>query len=98
MPYSTKESVRQRKRHADRKAGCAEGDRRAEAQPYKGMSQTKVKSRMYASKFPTERSSVAKCVMIAEANTDGPLPPRVGGREEGKVRNAGTELTGQKIV
>ena len=39
-------------------------DRRAEAQPYKGMSQTKVKSRMYASKFPTERSPVAKCVMI----------------------------------
>ena len=47
-------------------------DRRAEAQPYKGMSQTKVKSRMYASKFPTERSPVAKCVMIAEANTDAP--------------------------
>jgi len=70
--YSTKESVRQRKRHADRKAGCAEGDRRAEAQPDKGMSQTKVKSRMYASKFPTERSPVAKCIMIAEANTDAP--------------------------
>ncbi|MBR0067822.1 MAG: hypothetical protein IJQ00_09515, partial [Kiritimatiellae bacterium] len=74
-----KESVRQRKRHADRKAGCAEmhrrsfasegtspkatrrarkrvRDRRAEAQPYKGMSQTKVMSSMYASKFPTERS------------------------------------------
>ena len=27
---------------------------------------------MYASKFPTERSPVAKCVMIAEANTDAP--------------------------
>ena len=25
MPYSTKESVRQRKRHADRKAGCSFG-------------------------------------------------------------------------
>ena len=48
------------------------GDPSAEAQPYKGMSQTKVKSRMYASKFPTERSPVAKCVMIAEANTDAP--------------------------
>ena len=33
-------------------------DRRAEAQPYKGMSQTKVKSRMYASKLLTERSPV----------------------------------------
>ena len=119
--YSTKESVRQRKRHADRKAGCAEmhrrsiasegtspkatrrarkrvRDRRAEAQPYKGMSQTKVKSRMYASKLLTERSPVAKCVMIAEANTDAPLSPRVGGREKGKVRNAETELTGKKIV
>ena len=81
-----------------RKAGCAEGDRRAEAQPYKGMSQTKVKSRMYASKFPTERSPVAKCVMIAEANTDVPLPPRVGGREKGKVRNAETELTGKNRI
>jgi len=27
---------------------------------------------MYASKLPTERSPVAKCVMIAEANTDAP--------------------------
>jgi len=27
---------------------------------------------MYASKIPTERSPVAKCVMIAEANTDAP--------------------------
>ena len=27
---------------------------------------------MYASKFPTERYPVAKCVMIAEANTDAP--------------------------
>ena len=34
------------------------------------MSQTKVKSRMYASKLLTERSPVAKCVMIAEANMD----------------------------
>ena len=49
-----------------------EGDRRAEARPYKGMSQTKVKSRMYASKLLTERSPVAKWVMIAEASTDAP--------------------------
>ena len=34
------------------------------------MSQTKVKSCMYALKLLTERSSVAKCVMIAEADTD----------------------------
>ena len=27
---------------------------------------------MYASKLLTERSPVAKCVMIAEANTDAP--------------------------
>ena len=47
-------------------------DRRAEAQPYKGMSQTNVKSRMYASKLLTERSPVAKWVMIAEASTDAP--------------------------
>ena len=68
--YSTKESVRQRKRHADRKAGCAEGDRRAEAQLDKGMSQPKVKSRMYASKLLTERSPVVKRVMVTETNTD----------------------------
>ena len=36
------------------------------------MSQTKVKSRMYASKLLTERSPVAKCVMIAEASMDAP--------------------------
>ena len=34
------------------------------------MSQTKVKSCMYALKLLTERSPVAKCVMIAEADTD----------------------------
>ena len=45
-------------------------DRRAEAQQDKGMSQTKVKSRMYASKLPTERSPVVKRVMVAETNTD----------------------------
>ena len=62
--------MRQRKRHADRKVGCAEGDRRAEAQLDKGMSQTKVKSRMYASKLLTERSPVVKRVMVAETNND----------------------------
>ena len=45
-------------------------DRRAEAQLDKGMSQTKVKSCMYASKLLPERSPVAKCVMIAEADMD----------------------------
>ena len=73
-------------------------DRRAEAQPDERMSQTKVKSRMYASILPTERHPVAKRVMIAEANTDAPLPPRVGGREKGKVRNAETELTGKNRI
>ena len=34
------------------------------------MSQTKVKSRMYASKLLTERSPVVKRVMVAETNTD----------------------------
>ena len=47
-------------------------DRRAEAQPDERASQTKVKSRMYASILPTERHPVAKRVMIAEANTDAP--------------------------
>ena len=46
------------------------GDRRAEAQLDKGMSQTKVKFRMYASKLLTERSPVVKRVMVAENNTD----------------------------
>ncbi len=36
------------------------------------MSQTKVKSRMYASKLLTERSPVAKQIMTAEAGTDAP--------------------------
>ena len=51
-------------------------DRRAEAQPDERASQTKVKSRMYASILPTERHPVAKRVMIAEANTDAPKPLR----------------------
>ena len=57
-----KEVARQRKRYADREVGCAKGDRCAEAQPDKGMSQTKVKSCMYASKLLTERSPVVKRV------------------------------------
>jgi len=36
---------------ATRRARKRVRDRRAEAQPYKGVSQTKVKPRMYASKF-----------------------------------------------
>ena len=72
-------------------------DRRAEAQPYKGMSQTKVKSRMYASKFPTERSPVAKCVMIAEANTDAPksfcdAPDGTGHRDMARSESSAREL------
>ena len=97
MPYSTKESVRQRKRHADRKAGCAEGDRRAEAQPYKGMSQTKVKSRMYASKLLTERSPVVKRVMVAETNTDAAdsfcaAPGGTGHRDMARSESSAREL------
>ena len=33
---------------------------------------------------------------VAPADALRPLPPRVGGREKGKVRNAETELTGEK--
>ena len=89
--------MRQRKRHADRKIGCAEGDRRAEAQSYKGMSQTKVKSRMYASKLLTERSPVAKRVMIAEANTDAPksfcdAPDGTGHRDMARSESSAREL------
>ena len=97
MPYSTKESVRQRKRHADRKVGCAEGDRRAEAQLDKGMSQTKVKSRMYASKLLTERSPVVKRVMVAETNTDAPksfcdAPGGTGHRDMARSESSAREL------
>ena len=72
-------------------------DRRAEAQLDKGMSQTKVKSRMYASKFPTERSPMAKCVMIAEANTDAPksfcdAPDGTGHRDMARSGSSAREL------
>ena len=61
------------------------------------MSQTKVKSRMYASKFPTERSPVAKCVMIAEANTDAPksfcdAPDGTGHRDMARSESSAREL------
>ena len=97
MPYSTKESVRQRKRHADRKVGCAEGDRRAEAQLDKGMSQTKVKSRMYASKLLTERSPVVKRVKVAETNTDAAdsfcaAPGGTGHRDMARSESSAREL------
>ena len=35
---------------------------------------------------------------VAPADALRPLPPRVGGREKGKVRNAETELTGEKRI
>jgi len=61
------------------------------------MSQTEVKSRMYASKFPTERSPVAKCVMIAEANTDAPksfcdAPGGTGHRDMARSESSAREL------
>ena len=72
-------------------------DRRAEAQPYKGMSQTKVKSRMYASKLLTERSPVAKCVMTAEANMDAAdsfcaVPDGTGYRDMARSESSAREL------
>ena len=74
-----------------------EGDRRAEARPYKGMSQTKVKSRMYASKLLTERSPVVKCVVIAEASTDAPksfcdAPDGTGHRDMARSESSAREL------
>ena len=61
------------------------------------MSQTKVKSRMYASNFPTERSPVAKRVMIAEANTDAPksfcgAPDGTGYRDMARSESSAREL------
>ena len=56
-----------------------------------------MKSRMYASKFPTERSPVAKCVMIAEANTDAPksfcdAPDGTGHRDMARSESSAREL------
>ena len=61
------------------------------------MSQTKVKSRMYASKLLTERSPVAKRVMIAEANTDAPksfcdAPDGTGHRDMARSESSAREL------
>ena len=97
MPYSTKESTQRREWHVDRTAGCAEGDRRAEAQPDERASQTKVKSRMYASILPTERHPVAKRVIIAEAETDAPKPLRgvpdgTGYRDMARSESSAQEL------
>ena len=73
------------------------GDRRAEAQLDKGMSQTKVKFRMYASKLLTERSPVVKRVMVAEANTDAPksfcdAPGGTGHRDMARPESSAREL------
>ena len=61
------------------------------------MSQTKVKSRMYASKFPTERSPVVKRVMVAETNTDAPksfcdAPGGTGHRDMARSESSAREL------
>ena len=52
---------------------------------------------MYASKFPTERSPVAKCVMIAEASTDAPksfcgAPDGTGHRDMARSDSSAREL------
>ena len=52
---------------------------------------------MYASKFPTERSPVAKWVMIAEANTDAPksfcdAPDGTGHRDMARSESSAWEL------
>ena len=61
------------------------------------MSQTKVKSRMYASKLLTERSPVAKRVMIAEANMDAAdsfcaVPDGTGYRDMARSESSAREL------
>ena len=52
---------------------------------------------MYASKFPTERSPVAKCVMIAEANMDAAdsfcaVPDGTGYRDMARSESSAREL------
>ena len=52
---------------------------------------------MYASKLLTERSPVAKCVMIAEANTDAPksfcgAPDGTGHRDMARSECSAREL------
>ena len=61
------------------------------------MSQTKVKSRMYASKLQTERSPVVKRVMVAETNTDAPksfcgVPDGTGHRDMARSESSAREL------
>ena len=56
-----------------------------------------MKSRTYASKLLTERSPVAKCVMIAEANTDAPksfcdAPDGTGYRDMARSESSAREL------
>ena len=61
------------------------------------MSQTKVKSRMYASKLLTERTPVVKRVMVAETNTDAPksfcgVPDGTGHRDMARSESSAREL------
>jgi len=61
------------------------------------MSQTKVKSRMYASKLLTERSPVVKRVMVAETNTDAAdsfcaAPGGTGHRDMARSESSAREL------
>ena len=61
------------------------------------MSQTKVKSCMYASKLLTERSPVAKCVMIAEADMDAAelfcaVPDGTGHRDMARSKSSARAL------
>ena len=61
------------------------------------MSQTKVKSRMYASILPTERHPVAKRIMIAEAETDAPKPLRGAPDGTGYRDMARSESSAQEL-
>ena len=61
------------------------------------MSQTKVKSRMYASKLLTERSPVVKRAMVAETNTDAAdsfcaVPGGTGHRDMARSESSAREL------
>ena len=61
------------------------------------MSQTKVKSRMYASKLLTERSPVVKRVMVTETNTDAAdsfcaAPGGTGHRDMARSESSAREL------
>ena len=63
------------------------------------MSQTNVKSRMYASKLLTERSPVVKRVMVAETSTDAPksfcdASDGTGHRDMARSESSARELGG----